>query len=182
MKKILWCLGLLLVSGSLRAAFVDGYQDRRGTFLGVGVGGAQASISRDQGSSLGTVGATFSARLGAGIRKDLLVDAEAIHWMGRDSKDEIDYDLAQTAFLVNATRLFPDGFYLRGGAGFSVSKINPNIGSSKSDSGLAAQLGAGFEVFSGVHSAMQVGLNWRGHYLQDSTANLLGLQVGMTWY
>ncbi|MGQ0645782.1 MAG: outer membrane beta-barrel protein [Elusimicrobiota bacterium] len=170
------------LAGAGRAAFVDGYQDRGGVFAGVNIGGGQGSFDADSGSDPKTVGFMGSVRAGAGVKKHLTLDMEISHWLGQDDVAGADVDLSQTGFLVNATRFFQDGFFLRGGAGFAVGKIDGTGFKSQSESGLAAHAAAGYEFFAGPDTAMNVSFLWRGHFLEDSDFNLLGLQVGVAWY
>lgn len=174
-------LGGIFLSTSAPAAFIDGYQDRRGFFVGGSIGGGNGTTTIDTGGDFDTIGFLFAGRIGGGVSRNFTLDAEFSAWFGEEEIMGLTLDRKEFDVIVNGNFFLGRDFYLRGGLGFAVGKLDL-LGFGESQEGFAASGGLGYELFMNSNLAANINLAWKGHYYDDFNFNYFGIQVGLNYY
>jgi hypothetical protein len=163
-------LGLVIVAGILTAsasAFaLDAYQDRRGLFTGIGLGGGAAFEGGGTGGA-----ALIDLQLGGGATRDLTFDMDLDIWF--QLMDHHDNWMITPGPEINY--FITDGLFVRGGLGLALVFVtgekvkDPVPGGGKSSEqndftiGFDGSLGLGYEFF--VNSNLALGMAVEGDYV-----------------
>jgi hypothetical protein len=178
MKKILGLLTGLGLAGTGHA-FMDGYQDRKGVYVGAALGGGTGRAKPDGGGSTSAAGFQPSARVGIGGSKDLGLDIETAFFRGTDQGTE----QKQLSATLNLQKFLTQELYVRGGFGFANGTLETTPAlADKTQSGTAFTAGVGYEIFLNTESALNIGGVYRSSDYDTSSFRYVGLQVGWTWY
>ncbi|MEK6607814.1 MAG: hypothetical protein AABZ30_09155 [Myxococcota bacterium] len=157
------------ISFSTPAWALDGYQDRRGAYAGLAVGGGLVSGGGDP-----QVGFRIGARVGGGLSQqltaDIGIDYGAIPEL--DSKT-LGFDLAANFFPLEHA-------FVRAGAGLAM--LYPDVGDKQA--GLGAILGAGVEAFFGADMAGGFALTYEPEFYggDEGTIHQFLGTVAISWY
>lgn len=154
-------LGLTIVAGiltsSATAFALDAYQDRRGLFTGIGLGGGAAFQGDEQGGAM-----MIDLQLGGGATRDLTFDLDLDVWFQL-------MDTHENWMITPGPELnyfITEGLFVRGGLGLAlvfvtgdeVKETVPGGGKSseKTDFTLGGDfsLGLGYEFFAGANLAL----------------------------
>ena len=109
----------LIATVASPAGALDGYQDRRGLFTGIGIGGGAAFQSGEPGGAL-----LFDLQLGGGASERLTLDLDVDFWF--QSMDGYDNWLITPGPEVNF--FVYDGLFIRGAIGMALASMNPDSG------------------------------------------------------
>ncbi|MEM1348452.1 MAG: outer membrane beta-barrel protein [Myxococcota bacterium] len=187
----LWTTVTLLTLTTSSASALDGYQDRRGLFLGVGVGaglGAAATDAQEQnGLDDGRrLGMHVNALVGGGATERLVLAAQGNMW--RRTVSINDFASAHTHLSANAVANYfiLDGLFLEAGAGLAYGSFDTFVqGQSSSryrEMGLATKAGAGFEFFVNSQTAIGAHFGYTRHFYARSNFDTLNLNISARWY
>lgn len=168
MRKLVTAAIVLLWAAPALA--LDGYQDRRGLFLGLNAGGGRSSSEGDS-----EFGRRFGARVGGGVAENLTLDVLGdFLFMGGDSGRVFSFYGGASYFVVPMA-------YVRGAIGFSQLKVDVLLG-SETESGLAFQVGAGFEMFVNSDLAAGFSINYDRQEFDSRGINQVTGLIGINWY
>jgi hypothetical protein len=154
-------LGLLIIAGilttSASAFALDGYQDRRGLFTGIGLGGGAAFQGDERGGAM-----LIDLQLGGGAAKDLTFDLDLDVWF--QLMDHHDNWMITPGPELNY--FIAGGLFVRAGLGLAMvfitgEKIKDDVPgggktSEETDFTLGGDfsLGLGYEFFAGANLAL----------------------------
>jgi hypothetical protein len=136
---------------------------RRGFWLGVGVGagGESNDVVPGAGYSDFLYQPTFSLGAGGTIGQNLRLGGEVIAWVD----EEVDAVESLSSVLLVA-RFYPmksTGLYLKGGVGIGRNAVDFDDGFNVGDTGLAALVGAGYELRLSRHVYLNPAVDFVGH-------------------
>lgn len=183
-------LALTLLASSAFA--LDGYKDRRGIFLGIGVGGGVGAADTDlDGEATGLddgrqLGLDLNATVGGGVTEFLTVGAQGNWWIRTVQLGDRSLDHQHLNFLANANFFFLDGFYAEGGAGLAYAAFDTARGDASTftyrELGLAVRAGAGFEFFLNGTTAFGLNAGYTRHFYNNATFDTVNGMVTVRWY
>jgi hypothetical protein len=185
-RACLLAVATLLVLAATPAAALDGYQDRKGLFSGVGLGGGAVLSDDETGGEF-----LFDLALGGGATADLTLALDLDIRYQRFDADR------QNWMIVPGPQLdwfIAGGFFIRAGFGLAlVFARGPEVddvvmpGKQVKDNeftlGFDASVGLGYEFF--VNSNLALGLALEGdYYLLDELADVIGIcfSLGLRYY
>ena len=155
-------------------------QTREGFFIGFGFGYGTFGCEgcNDRESSV-----AGHLKLGGTLSPTLLVGAESSGW----SKEEAGVRLTH-ANLSAIVQFYPsvaNGFFLKGGLGFSrleVSGSSGGVSGSVSDEGLGLTAGLGYDIRLGTNFSLSPYLSFAWGDFEGGSANHGQLGLGVTWH
>lgn len=182
---------VMLLSSSAFA--LDGYADRKGVFVGLGVGGGVGAVATDDASvtnGLGDgrkLGLSLHGILGGGVNKNILLALGVNTWIRTTEQGSHEYSHQHWNFLANGNFFLLDGLYIDAGAGLAYADFDASIGDSVtnySEMGLAVRAGLGYEYFiNGTHAlGLNVGYTRHFYFDADAAFDTIGATVGIRWY
>lgn len=196
-RLILGALACLMTLGSFTAdaSALDGYQDRKGLFVGVGLGGGVSLVEADpEGDVTGIdqgrkVGMHLHGILGGGASDNLVFGAEGNLWArtvyieGQEDRTLEHYHMSFGGVLDYF--LF-ENFYVEGGVGlaygiFDVER-NQDTEFLYQELGLSAKFGGGFEFFVDSNIALGMRANYTRHFYSNSSFDTLSAGITLRWY
>ena len=189
------CASLLILT-TTQAMALDGYQDRRGLFSGLSLGGGVGAtvVDEDEGANTPStgldngrkLGLSLSAIAGGGITQDLTAGAEISWWLRTVELNNLDLSHHHLSFNAVGQYFLIDGFFVQGGGGlayaiFDAQNDGMNI-QRYQELGLALKGGAGFEFF--VSSQIAVGLNahYTRHFYTNAEFDTIAAGATVRWY
>ncbi len=174
------------------ALALDGYKDRRGLFLGVGLGGgvgaastelARESTGLDDGRQLGL---DLSATLGGGATEYLTFGAQGNWWIRTVRLGDRSLEHQHLNFLAAANFFIIDGLYAEGGAGLAYAAFDTARGDVETftyrELGLALKVGAGYEFFLNGTTAIGFGAGYTRHFYNNARFDTVNGVVTVRWY
>ena len=153
------------------ALALDGYQDRRGLFLGVNAGGGISAPA--EGDS--EFGSRFGMRVGGGVSESLTLDVSGDFLFMGDKLGRV------LSFYGGGAYFFVPMAFVRAGIGFSHYKRDVGL-VSESDPGLSFQVGAGFEMFVNSDLAAGFSVNYDRQQFDPGGINQVTGLIGISWY
>ena len=149
-KRILPAIGAFILIAAIGspASALDGYQDRKGFFTGIGIGGGGAFQDHDPGGAL-----LFDFQLGGGATKNLTLALDTDLWI--QIMDGYKNVLLTPGPEVNY--FFGDtGIFIRGGIGMAMTFFRPEAEGVDNDFmlGFDVSAGMGWEFFGGSDIAL----------------------------
>lgn len=194
MKRTVMMAAVLLVGilASTHALALDGYEDRRGLFLGVGVGGGVGAASTsldgeqtglDDGRQLGL---DLSATLGGGANEYLTLGGQGNWWIRTVQIGDRSLSHQHLNFLAAANFFVLEGLYAEGGVGLAYAVFdaarNGNEVFTYRELGLAAKVGGGYEFFMNGTTAVGFNLGYTRHFYNNATFDTVNGMVTVRWY
>ncbi len=185
------CAALLLTFFAADAAALDGYQDRRGLFAGIGIGGgvgtAQTEANEDTGMESGRrLGLHLHGILGGGVSDNLTMGVEGNWWARTVRLGDNALDHHHLSFNAVANFFLIDGFYVQGGVGLAYAIFDAQrVGQSTfryQELGLATKAGAGFEFFTSSQLAVGFQANYTRHFYSNAAFDTISGGVTLRWY
>ena len=136
---------------------------RRGFWLGIGVGAGGESNDVVPGTGYSDLfyQPTFSLGAGGTIGQNLRLGGEVIAWVN----EEVDAVESLSSVLLVA-RFYPlkqAGLYLKGGVGLGRNAVDFDDGFNLGDTGLAALVGAGYELRVSRHLYLNPAVDFVAH-------------------
>ncbi len=157
-KRIVFALGVLALVTAIGAPAMalDAYQDRRGFFWGMGLGGGGAFQDGDPGGAI-----LFDFQLGGGATKNLTLCMDIDIWfhLMDNHKNLLITPGPEVNYFFGDT-----GIFIRGGIGMALTTTwidKPD--DTKFKIGFDGSVGAGWEFFANSNLAM--GLAMEGDYV-----------------
>jgi hypothetical protein len=137
--------------------------DRRGFWLGLGVGagGESFDVTNGPGYSSLLYQPTVSLRAGGTVGSNLRLGGEVLSWID-DQGDRV-RSLSSVLFLAQFYPIRAAGFYLKGGLGIGRDAVDFDGGFTLSDVGFAGLLGAGYELRLARHVYLNPVVDLVGH-------------------
>lgn len=196
-RSLLCALTCLLALGAFttNAMALDGYQDRKGPFIGVGLGGGVSLVEADpEGDVTGIdqgrkVGLHLHGIVGGGATDNLVFGAEA-NWWARTVYIEGKEDRALEHHHLNFSGVLDfflfENFYVEGGMGmaYGIFDVERN-GTTEfryQELGLSAKMGAGFEFFTSSNVAIGMRANYTRHFYSKASFDTLSAGFTLRWY
>ena len=186
-------MALMLLTISTNAFALDGYQDRRGLFAGLGIGGGVGLVESDNESDTTTgldngrkLGMHLHAIIGGGVTDNLVFGGEANWWIrtvqlgdNKLSHNHMSFNGVLEYFLL-------DTIYLEVGAGlayaiFDAERQNGDVFRYQ-ELGLAVKGGAGFEFFVNSQIAMGMHANYTRHVYTNGDFDTISGGFTLRWY
>lgn len=188
----LFIAGFVLMMSSSAFA-LNGYSDRKGIFVGVGVGGGIGAVNTDDSgitNGLGDgrkLGLSFHGILGGGVNQNVLLGLGVNTWIRSVEHGSQDYFHQHWNFLANGNFFLVDGLYLDAGAGLAYASFDATQGSNTqtyNEMGLAVRAGVGYEYFiNGTHAlGLNVGYTRHFYFDADAAFDTIGGTIGIRWY
>jgi hypothetical protein len=165
----------VLTSASAPAHALDGYQDRRGLFWGMGFGGGGIVLvpPGDMGGHI-----LFDLQLGAGVTQNLTLnfDTDVLIGIFEGQRNYIFTPGPEVNYFFGST-----GFFVRGGIGAAMSIVNVN-NTNDFSIGFDAGVGFGYEFFA--NSNLSLGAAVETDYIlrQGDDVVWFGFMVGLKYY
>jgi len=173
MRKLIVAAVLL---GTTPAWALDGYQDRRGLFAGLGVGGGY--VASEAPGSEGEVGQRVNVRVGGGVAENLTLD------LAFDYLAIPDVDARTISFWGGGSSYFVPMAFARlavGFANFTADQAGQVDDLEKA--GLGVFAGAGFEMFINSDLAAGFTLGYeRQQFSDEQSLNIVTGVIGINWY
>ena len=170
MRKLV--IAAIVLLWAAPALALDGYQDRRGLFLGVSAGGGL--ISPPGGES--EFSKRFGVRVGGGVAENLTLDVSGdFLFMGGDIDGRI------FSFYGGGSYFVVPMAFVRAAIGFSQLKQDFAL-TNETDPGMAFQLGAGFEMFVNSDLAAGFSVTYDRQQFDNRGFNLVTGLIGISWY
>ena len=181
---------LLLCVTQTSAMALDGYQDRRGLFTGVGVGGGVGMVESEDGQtgvdSGRKLGLHLSALVGGGVHERLTVAGEASWWARNVLLNDYVLNHHHLSFNALANLFLLEGIFLEGGGGLAYAIYDTQTPDRPDfryqELGLSLKGGAGFEFF--VNSQIAVGLKagYTRHFYSRASFDTVAGGLTIRWY
>lgn len=136
---------------------------RRGFWLGIGVGAGGESNDLVPGAGYSDLfyQPTFSLGAGGTIGQNLRLGGEILAWVNEEG-DAVE-SLSSVLLVARFYPLKAAGLYLKGGVGFGRNAVDFDDGFNVGDSGLAALVGAGYELRLSRHLYLNPAVDLVGH-------------------
>jgi len=160
------------------ALALDGYQDRRGLFAGLGFGGGFVAPAAEGADN--EVGERLMLRLGGGVAENITLD------VSMDFLFVPDIDARTISFWGGGSFYLVPQAFVRAAVGIAnfSREVGPAGGVSDiSKAGLGLFVGAGFEMF--VNSELAAGFTLgfeRQQFDDDQSLNVVSGLIGISWY
>ncbi|TDP73716.1 hypothetical protein [Bradymonas sediminis] len=188
----LFIAGFVLMMSSSAFA-LDGYADRKGVFVGLGVGGGIGAVANeDDGITNGLgdgrkLGLSLHGIIGGGVNKNIVLGLGVNTWIRNVEQGSQDYHHQHWNFLANGNFFLIDGLYIDAGAGLAYASYDATIGpvtQTYNEMGLALRGGLGYEFFlNGTHAlGMNVGYTRHFYFDADAAFDTIGATIGIRWY
>jgi hypothetical protein len=181
---------ILLLSASQSWA-LDGYQDRRGTYVGGGLGGAMATSEfatpgRTTGLESSTMGLELRALIGSGIREDLALELQLNYWNRSVESDARPLDHHHLNAMATLRYWAVEGLYVSGGVGLAAGFFDAQIGGAIHEEfeemGVALNANVGYELFVSGSTAASLELGYLLHAYDETAFNALSGLIAFRWY
>jgi hypothetical protein len=189
-SAVVCALAIMCVSG--QAFALDGYQDRRKLFWGLGLGGGvglvnaedpQDATGLDQGRKLGM---HLSGVVGGGLTQNITLGGEVNLWSRQVRINDAELAHNHANFMALANLFLIEGLHLEGGAGFAYGAYDTVRGSGQTTSygemGLALKAGAGFEFFVNSQIAIGVRAGYTRHFYTNGDFDTVAGGATFRWY
>lgn len=186
----LFAMVLLFFSSSAFA--IDGYKDRHGLFVGIGLGGGPGSVhlSDDRFTSGldngGELGLHLLAAVGGGVTDSIVFSAELNTWIRTVSVHNTSLNHQHWSLIASGDFFLFEGFYLGAGTGlaYAFSDITrEGIENSRyQEMGLAAKGSAGYEFFLNGTVAAGFRLSYTRHFYSGADFDTFHGGVTLRWY
>lgn len=191
-KVLGWTVFALVTLIGSQAFALDAYQDRRGIFAGVSVGGGAGFVGVDPVTDVTgldenrRLGFHLGAEVGGGIGKQLTASLEGNWWIRTVTLGSRHLDHQHLNFMPTARFFIFDGFYAEGGAGlayalFDAERNDVQIQKYR-EMGLAAKLGAGYEFFLNGTVAAGIKAGYTRHFYGNANFDTISGMVTVRWY
>lgn len=177
---------------SAQAFALSGYKDRRGPFLGVGLGGGpgavhvdddQFSTGLDEGGQLGF---HLQAIAGGGVNKYVTLGAELNSWIRTVAVQEARLNHQHWSLNAAADFFIIDGVFLGAGAGLAYAfsdATRQNLERRRyQELGLALKGAAGYEFFLNGTVAAGLRLSYTRHFYQNVDFDTFQGAITIRWY
>lgn len=176
---------------STQAMALDGYEDRRGFFGGLSVGGGVGLVESeegltgiDQGRKLGF---HMSAMLGSGITERLTVYGEGNWWARSVQLGENKLASNHYSFNASSNLFLIEGLFIGAGAGLAYASYDAQRGPGASvenyrELGLSVKGGAGFETFVNGNTALGLKVDYTRHFYNNAEFDTLTAGFLVRWY
>ena len=181
---------LLTTIASTGFAF-DGYKDRRGVFVGLGLGGGLGGVNVDEESDttgLDSPGAGLyaDAALGAGISQNLSALVQGNLWLRTVKVNDFQLQHQHLSLLPTLDYFLFDGLHIAMGAGLAYASFDTlrddRFTYRYRELGFAAKASAGYEFFANGTVAAGVQLGYTTHLYGHGSFNTLTGGMTIRWY
>ncbi|MGH7510742.1 MAG: hypothetical protein ACREMZ_14900 [Gemmatimonadales bacterium] len=141
--------------------------DRRGFWLGLGLGAGGESYDLRTGAGYSSVlyRPTISLRLGGTVSQRLRLGGEILSWINEDGP--VVESLSSALFVAQFYPLSSLGLYLKGGLGIGRNAVDFDYGYDVADTGFAGLIGAGYELRLGRRFFLNPVVDVVGHTYSD---------------
>lgn len=185
-------LALAVFAFSANAAAIDGYKDRRGIFVGAGVGGAFGAVDVDDNDIRtgfeegGELGLHLNGIIGGGWTNHILFGTEMNWWIRNTEVGQQRLNHQHLSFnaVTNVFLLGP--LYAEAGLGLAYAVFDAWTGEQQTrqyrEMGVAAKLGAGFEYFINGTVAPGFHVGYTRHFYQRAEFDTFKAGVTIRWY
>ena len=172
-RLLLPVLLLTLVSAGPLAA-----QERKGFFIGAGLGWGSLDLTCDGCQVDREAGFSGNFRLGGAVNDKLLLGAESEGWYKSEDDGSVSFGtLTGSAYFYPSSR----GLYLRGGIGLAVISASDGF-DSDTETGLGLSFGAGYDIPIARKTALTPYANWMFGSFDGFGANNIQLGLGVSFY
>ena len=181
---------LLLLLTTSQAVALDGYEDRRGLFGGIGIGGGVGLVNSPEGEtgidSGRKVGMHLHGIIGGGARKDLVFGAEGNWWLRTVQLGDNALEHHHLSFNGVVNYFILDAFYLDGGVGMAYTIYDAQRDNQQvlryQELGLSAKAGAGFEFFVNSNTAIGMRFGYTRHFYTNASFDTISGGFSIRWY
>lgn len=182
---------LLTLTLSQSAFALDGYQDRRGLFAGVGVGGGVGLVDVDTNASTGIdqgrkLGLHLNGMVGGGVTDWLVLGGEANWWARTAYIGDNALSHNHMSFNTVANLFLLEGLFIEGGGGLAYAIFDtqgPSVDTLRyQELGLALKGGAGFEMFVNSQIAIGMKVGYTRHFYTNADFDTVAGGVTVRWY
>jgi hypothetical protein len=181
-----------LLGTSTSAFALDGYQDRRGLFAGVGVGGGVGSVGVDQSDERTGIdrgrkaGLHLNAIFGGGATDRLVLGGEANLWQRTVVVNEDSLSHSHWSFNAVADLFVLDGIFVEVGGGLAYGAFQAQEAGQElvryQELGFAAKAGGGFEFFVNSQVAIGMRVGYTRHFYSNSDFDTIAGGFSVRWY
>jgi hypothetical protein len=141
--------------------------DRRGFWLGLGLGAGGESYDLQPGTGYSNVlyRPTISVRLGGTVNQHLRLGGEVLSWINENGPAT--ESLSSALFVAQFYPAASTGFYLKGGLGIGRNAVDFEDGYGTGDTGFAGLVGAGYELRVGRRLYLNPVIDFVGQQYSD---------------
>lgn len=189
-------LSLLLVAAFLLSAStahaIDGYKDRHGPFIGVGLGGGPGSVhvSDDRFESGledgGDLGLHLHAIVGGGVSDHILLGAELNSWIRTVAIHDTRLNHQHWSLNANGDFFLIDGLYVGAGLGLAYAisdTTRTGIQTQRyQEMGLSVKGNAGYEFFLNGTVAAGLRFSYTRHLYANIDFDTFHGGITLRWY
>lgn len=187
-----WMVFALATFVASQAFALDAYQDRRGIFAGVNVGGGAGFVGVDPVTDVTgldenrRLGFHLGAEVGGGIGTRLTASLQGNWWIRTVTLGSRHLDHQHLNFMPTANLFIIDGFYAEGGAGLAYAVFDAERNDIRiqkyREMGLAAKLGLGYEFFLNGTVAAGIKAGYTRHFYGNANFDTISGMVTLRWY
>lgn len=172
MKKHALILLLLFTASPLAA------QEKKGLFIGVGLGWGSLDLTCDGCEVNRESGFSGNFRIGGVINDKLLIGGETEGWYKSEDGASVSFStVTASAYFYPASK----GLYLRGGIGLAVLSASDSF-DSDSETGFGVSFGAGYDIPIARKTALTPYANWMFGSFDGFGANVAQLGLAVSFY
>ncbi len=179
---------LMLIASDAFA--LDAYKDRRGMFVGLGVGGGVGSVPDQPGEVTGVadgeMGLATQLTVGNGIWKILTMGGQFNWWVRTVDVNEQSLSHHHLNFLATASFFPLDFLYATGGFGMGYAIYDSSVAGIEvkkyRELGIAAKVGAGIEFWVNGQVATGVEAAYTRHFYSGSDFDTFTGALVVKWY
>ena len=183
---------LVALCATQQAWALDGYQDKRGFFVGAGLGGGvglldgeedQGTTGLDRGRKLGM---HLSAIMGSGMTDNLVFGGEVNWWARTVDINDSSLNHNHLSFLALGNFFLFEGLFIEGGAGFAYGAYDSLLSNGEQtqwgEMGLGLKAGAGFEYFMNSQVAIGTRIGYTRHVYSKGDFDTVAGGITVRWY
>ncbi len=163
---------LLMATAPLKA------QERKGLFVGFGLGWGSLDLTCDGCEMDRESGFSGNFRIGGAASDKLLVGVESEGWFKSENGGSVSFGtLTGSVYFYPATK----GLYLRGGLGLAVLTASDGF-LSDTETGFGYSFGAGYDIPVARKTALTPYANWMFGSFDGFGANVIQLGLAVNFY
>lgn len=185
-------MAMMLLTLSADAFALDGYQDRRGLFTGIGIGGGIGLVEADNSNDITGIdsgrklGLHLHAIVGGGATDNLIFGAEANWWIRTVQLNDNALSHHHMSFNGVLEYFLFDVFYLEGGVGLAYAIFDAERRLQDvyryQELGVAVKAGAGFEFFVNSQIAIGMRAGYTRHFYSNGDFDTVSGGLSLRWY
>ncbi len=186
------CVVLFVLFWSSQAAALDAYKDRRGLFVGLGIGGGAGQVNTGKPNELTgfddnyKLGLNVNGIIGGGWTRNVIFGSE-FNWWIRNVQlgpHELEHQHMSFNAVTNIFLLGP--LYVHAGGGLAYAVYDTFMDGDQiteyGEMGLSLKAGVGFEYFVNGTVAAGAQVGYTRHFYENAEFDTISGGITVRWY